>query len=106
MGSSQSNLNFPLSGAVNQAFDFMNSWFRSVGGQFGLVNITVGQTSNPEMEKKILEGVGTYGKQLGRIGDALRVLVDQQDLNKLPVEQKNALIDFIAQLNQIDRIKG
>ncbi len=57
----ESRVNFPLSGAVNQAFDFMNSWFRAIGSQFGLVNITVGSTADPEMEKKILEDVGTYG---------------------------------------------
>ena len=95
MGTSQSTLKYPLSGAVNQAFDFMNSWFRAVGSQVGLVNITVGSTANPEAEKEILEDVGTYGRQLGRLGDALRVLVDQVDQSKLSPEKKKAIGDIL-----------
>jgi len=103
--STQSTLNYPLSGAVNQMFDMMNSWFRSIGGQFGLVNITVGSTADPDAEKRILEGVGTYGRQLGRIGDALRVLVDHMDKRQLKDDQKKALTAFLYQAEMIDEIK-
>jgi hypothetical protein len=101
----QSTFNNPLSGSVTQMFDFLNSWFRSIGGQFGLVNITVGSTANPEAEKRILEGVGTYGRQLGRIGDALRVLVDHMDKRSLKEDQKKALTAFLYQVEQVDEIK-
>lgn len=103
-----SSVHYPLSGAVDQAFDFMNSWFRAIGGQFGLVNITVGSTADPETEKRILEGVGTYGRQLGRISDALRVLVEQaQKSGGLEdPQQKKALNAFLYQVEQIDAIKG
>ena len=102
----QSTFNNPFSGPVSQMFDFMNSWFRSIGGQFGLVNITVGSTANPEAEKRILEGVGTYGRQLGRIGDALRVLVNQSEEKRpLTEEQKKALRAFLVQADQVDEIK-
>jgi hypothetical protein len=37
----------------------------------GLININLGQSSAPEVEQEILEDVGSYGRQLGRIGDAL-----------------------------------
>lgn len=103
---SQSTFNSPFSGAVTQAFDFMNAWFRSVGNQFGLVNITVGSTANPELEKEILQNAGTYGRQLGRIGDALRVLVERLDLSKLPADQKKAIIAFRHQIDTIDDIKA
>lgn len=109
MGSSQSTLNYPLSGAVNQLFDFMNSWFRTIGNQFGLVNITVGSTANPEAEKEILEDVGTYGRQLGRVGDALRVLIDHlQEAGQLKVsaDEKKALVAFSYQMDKIDDIKA
>jgi hypothetical protein len=101
----ESNINLPWSGAVNQAFDFMNSWFRAVGNQFGLVNITVGSTADPEVEKEILEDVGTYGRQLGRIGDALRVLVENADTSKLTAQQKKAFVAFIYQVDKVDDIK-
>jgi len=103
---SKSAINLPWSGAVTQAFDFMNSWFRAVGSQFGLVNITVGSTADPEMEKRILEDVGTYGRQLGRVGDALRVLVEHTDMSALTTQQKKALTAFTYQVDKVDDIKA
>lgn len=104
----ESVVRFPWSGAVNQAFDFMNSWFRAVGSQVGLVNITVGSSADPEAEREILEDVGTYGRQLGRIGDALRVLVDLADKEKkeLSPQQKKALTAFTYQVDKVDEIKA
>ena len=97
--------NYPLSGPVSQFFDIMNSWFRSVSGQFGFINIIIGKTAKPQTERKILENVGTYGKQLGRIGDALRILIEKEDMSKLKPEQKSAVVAFLAQVNEIDSIK-
>jgi hypothetical protein len=45
------------------------------GGQLGLVNIKLGQSGDPAIEADVLSDVATYGKQLGRIGDALAVLI-------------------------------
>jgi len=101
-----SSVNLPWSGAVNQGFDFLNSWFRAIGSQFGLVNIVVGNTADPETEKEILEDVGTYGRQLGRIGDVLRILVKELDTSKLTEPQKNALVAFSYQVDKIDEIKA
>lgn len=104
---SNSNVYFPWSGAVDQAFDLMQSWFRNIGGQVGLVNITVGSTADPEMEKRIVGGVGSYGRQLGRISDALRVLVEEAEKSgSLKVPQKKALNDFLTQVEQVDAIKA
>lgn len=105
MANESTSIHYPWSGAVNQAFDIMNSWFRTAAGQIGLVNITVGSSADPELEKRILEGVGTYGRQLGRISDALRVLVDQAEKRGLDVQEKKALTAFTYQADQIDAIK-
>lgn len=104
----ESSVNFPWSGAVNQTFDFMNSWFRAIGSQFGLVNITVGSSADPEAEKRILQDVGTYGRQLGRVGDALRVLVElaEKENKELDPQQKKALTEFTYQVNKVDEIKA
>ena len=48
-------------------------WF--TGAQFGLFNINLGQSAAPEVESAVLDEVGTYGRQLGRIGEALREFV-------------------------------
>jgi hypothetical protein len=39
------------------------------------VNIELGQSSNPAVEEEVLTGIASYGKQLGRIEDALLVLL-------------------------------
>src|SRR3954465_13249142 len=66
----------PLSGDVVQSINPITSFFSPSGGQFGLVNITVGQSSAPEVEKDLLSHVRSYGKQLGQIGDALLIVIE------------------------------
>ena len=65
----------PLSGNVTQSINPWNWVFNPTGGQFGLVNIALGQSSNPAVEEEVLTDVASYGKQLGRIEDALLVLL-------------------------------
>ncbi len=63
----------PLSGDVVQSINPFTAFM--TGGQFGLVNINMGQSSEPAVEAEVLSDVASYGKQLGRIGDALIVLL-------------------------------
>ena len=55
----------PLSGDVTQSINPWNWFWRSVGGQFGLININLGKSADPDLESQILEDVGSYGRQLG-----------------------------------------
>lgn len=64
----------PLSGDVVQSI--YPSFFNPTGGQFGLVNITVGQSSAPDVEKDVLSDVGSYGKQIGQVADALLAVIE------------------------------
>jgi hypothetical protein len=61
----------PLSGDVVQSISPWTAFMSPMGSQFGLINVTLGQSSAPEVEGDVLSDVGTYGKQLGQIGDAL-----------------------------------
>ena len=55
----------PLSGDVTQS---ILPWtFAPMGGQWGLVNITLGQSTAPEVEADVLTDVAGYGKQLALI---------------------------------------
>lgn len=93
----------PLSGDVNQA---INPWSWVFGtGQFGFVNINLGTSGNPEVEQEVLEEVGSYGRQLGRIGDALAVLIRHADQGKLAPQEQDALHKLRFQLEAIDKIK-
>jgi hypothetical protein len=60
----------PLSGDVVQSINPFTAFM--TGGQLGLVNIN-GQSGDPAVKADVLSDVATYGKQLGRIGDALAV---------------------------------
>jgi hypothetical protein len=69
-------------------------------GQVGLFNTVINeqQTGNAEQERNIVTGVASYGKQLGRINDALSVLISlvvlQRDPSKLHADERQALQDF------------
>jgi hypothetical protein len=70
-------LHAPLSGAVNQAFQA--SLLHSLG-QLGLVNINMAAAGDPALERRVVEQVASYGRQLGWVVDALDVLVrDRRD---------------------------
>ena len=65
----------PLSGDVVQSISPWTALFSPIGNQLGVININLGQSSDPDVEQEVLSDVGTYGKQIGRIGDALIVLL-------------------------------
>jgi len=100
------DVRLPLSGNVTQSINPWTWLFNPVGSQFGVVNVNLGQSSDPEMEQRILEDVGSYGKQLGRIGDVLRILVNHVKLEKLTAEEKRAIDELREQLDEIDKVKG
>lgn len=100
------DLKLPLSGDVTQAINPWNWFYKSVGGQFGLVNINLGKSADPELEQRILDDVGSYGRQLGRIGDVLEVLLDHVALDRLDARERNAVEDFRFQLAQVKRLKA
>ena len=68
---------FQLSLAPEKLWQAINPWtFYQQGAQLGFINIDLGQTPHPEVEQAVHEYVGSYGRQLGRIGDALEVLLN------------------------------
>ena len=96
----------PLSGDVTQAFDIWSGWFKSVG-QIGLVNIDLGNAGDEDLEREILTEVGSYGRQIGQIADAVAVLIEQADLDRTKLSDENivALHKFKDMLDKIDACK-
>jgi hypothetical protein len=94
----------PLSGDVVQNISPFTAFMSPIGSQFGLINITLGQSSAPEVEGEVLSDVGTYGKQLGQIGDALLVLIERmpKDMN---LDEDAAIKALKKMLNDIADIK-
>jgi hypothetical protein len=75
------------------------------GAQFGFINIDLGQSAHPETEQAILDDVGSYGRQHGRIGDALEVLMKQVKRDGLSAADKDALDVLEGQLAEVRQVK-
>ncbi len=97
---------FQLSLAPQQLWQAINPWtFYQQGAQFGLVNIDLGMTPQPQTEQAILDQVGSYGRQLGRIGDALEVLIKHVHLEHLTADERDALDELRGQLAAVRQVK-
>jgi len=100
-----SQFRLPLSGDVNQT---INPWTWNIpfsGNQFGWFNINLGKSTDPVLEQRLIENVGSYGRQLGRIGDVLSILVDKLDKDTLTEAEKQTIEAFKDQLRHIELIK-
>jgi hypothetical protein len=94
----------PLSGDVVQSINPFTAFM--TGGQFGLININLGQSSEPKVEEDVLSDVASYGKQLGRIGDALAVLVAHFHPHKpLTAAEDEAIAALKAMLEKVAEVK-
>src|ERR1700733_6876947 len=76
------------------------------GAQFGLINIDLGGAGDSDLERKILKTVGSYGRQLGRIGDALEVLLKHVKLENLTSDERDTLDILKGQLAAVRQVKA
>ena len=92
--------------APDNLWQAINPWsFAFTGDQVGLINISIGETKHPEVERQVLDEVGSYGRQLGHIGDALEVLIDHFDQSVLGQPEKDALAILKGELAEIRKVK-
>ena len=61
---------------------------------------------NSDLERKILEKVGSYGRQLGRLGDALEVILRHVKLEDLSSDEQDVLKVLEGQLAQVRQAKA
>src|ERR1700748_1666758 len=79
----------PLSGNVAQWINPV-TWFMS--GNQVTANVYLGESSAPEVEADILDRVGTYGRQLGQLIDAVTVLLEHLPAHtKLTPDDRKAI---------------
>ncbi|MGC2786750.1 MAG: hypothetical protein WA397_23530 [Roseiarcus sp.] len=98
---------FQISLAPDQLLQTINPWtFSQQGGQFGLINIDLGGAGDSDLERKILKTVGSYGRQLGRIGDALEVILKHMKLEDLKPDEQDALDILKGQLAAVRQVKA
>ena len=98
---------FQVSIAPQQLWQAIDPWTFSLDNStLGLVNIDLGQTPNPQAERGILNDVGSYGRQIGRIGDVLEVLLNHLKLKDLDSAEKDAIDILRGQLAQVRQVKA
>jgi hypothetical protein len=96
----------PLSGNVAQTINPWTVFFNPLGSQVGLININLGNSSNPAVEEQVLSDVASYGKQLGRIEDALMVLLAHfHPQRELTAAEDKAIRDLTRMVEEIGEIK-
>jgi hypothetical protein len=104
---------WPLSGDVSQSI-LPWTWMTHATGQWGLVNINLGRTPDPERERRVLEKAGSYGHQLGRLSEALQAVIDALlktpdgtlDRAKLTDDQIAALVRFEELMTAVEKAKA
>lgn len=70
----------------------------TVGGVGNTVYVNSKSSANPAVEEDVTNNIASYGRQLGRISDALLVVLDAANLttqnSKLTFEQQTAVNQF------------
>jgi hypothetical protein len=76
---------------------------------FNLFSVNLGTSSNANVEQQVLEQVGSYGRQIGRLSEALEVVIEQLrilDSKDLSQDQRDALQVFLGDVAAVRKIKS
>ncbi|MEJ0094461.1 MAG: hypothetical protein WDN46_13785 [Methylocella sp.] len=107
MENAMPDFKLPLSGDVTQSFSWLTGFLSSIGDQFSLISVNMGKSSDPKVEEKVISEVASYGKQIGRIEDALAVLLDHFHPDRpLTHKEEKAIRDMKRMLEDIEDVKG
>jgi hypothetical protein len=96
---------FSVSLAPAKLNQTINPWSFSLG-PMSLFSVNLGQSADPPLEARILDQVGSYGRQIGQIGDALAVLIAHADLSALSPGEQDAIDRLKTQLDHVRVLKA
>lgn len=77
--------------------------------QFHLFNVNLGTSSNPAVEQAALARVGSYGRQIGHLAEALELVVQRLKLlesKDLTPDEKDVIQVFLGDVSTIRQIKA
>lgn len=77
--------------------------------QFHLFNVNLGTSSNPAVEQAALARVGSYGRQIGHLAEALELIVKKTRLlesKDLTPAEKDVIQVFLGDVSTIRQIKA
>lgn len=84
------------------------------GWQFSLFRVDLGSSGNPDMEEAIIDSVGSYGRQIGHVADALEAVLHKFGLDRpdtlardadLDEAQKQAIRTFLDDVATVRTVK-
>ncbi|MEZ5655206.1 MAG: hypothetical protein R3E04_04870 [Sphingobium sp.] len=92
--------------APEKLWQAINPWtLYQNGAQFGIINISGGITPRPDIEEDVLQEIGSYGRQLGWMGDVLEILMKRVPQDQLSVEEQESFAILEGKLAEIRKIK-
>lgn len=103
-----SNNRFPLSGDVSQIINPWTLWVKSLNQQLGFINVYNVESGDSQTEKKIIEEVASYGRQLGWIIEILDVVVSRllkPKYKDLTEEERKDIDRFYDLIRRIEEVK-
>jgi hypothetical protein len=90
---------------TNLTQPILPDWF----DHFSLLTVQVGESSGANVEAAALDKVGSYGKQIGHLAEALEVVINHLSLMtdpKLDQDKKDVLMVFLADVAAVRTIKS
>jgi len=97
------SVQIPLQWAPNSLYQpILPNW------QVSLFSVDLGDSSNAQVERAAIKRVGSYGKQLGHLAEALEVVIERLKLlddRTLPREQRDALKVFLGDVAATRKLK-
>jgi hypothetical protein len=101
--SSMANVNIP----VRLAPEFLDQPTLS-GWQLSLFSVDLGGSSDPEIEKAAVRKIGSHGKQIGHLAEALEVVINEFELLEKPMakQRHDALQIFMGGVAAARRLKS
>lgn len=79
------------------------------GWSFNLFSVNLGATSNAAVEQEAMQNVGSYGKQIGHLAEALEVVIKRLKLLEaadLPQGDRDAIQVFLGDVSAVRKIKA
>jgi hypothetical protein len=97
---------FPFSGDVAQAINPWTWILKAANLQTGFININEQSSADPATEQAIITHVASYGRQLGRILDVMKILMEQSlPYDHLPEQEKRAVDELKKMIERVDEEK-
>ena len=82
-------------------FNPVTSWLKGAMSQVGFINIENMSSGDKDLEKEIIHEVGSYGRQLGRITEALQAVCSHLEKTNWASDEQRAVKDFTSMADEI-----